>query len=172
MVQIQGDDFLQSHESREELMVRRVWFAVLATAVVVGAAASVPPAATARWVNDDAVAVKRLDGSAVTRGEIDETVTRVMKGAEVPGAGIVMINNGKIAFAKGYGLRDKEKNLPLTENTVMSGASFTKAVFAYLAMKLVDKRVLDLDKPVYGYLPKPLPEYDSYKDLAGTSATN
>jgi CubicO group peptidase (beta-lactamase class C family) len=167
-------------------MVRRVCFAGLAAAVVMGAAASVPPAASTRRTydsaagteraNKDAAAVrpgenvaivKRLDGSAVLRAEIDETVTRVMKGAEVPGAGIVIINGGKIAFAKGYGLRDKEKNLPLTENTVMSGASFTKAVFAYLAMKLVDKRVLDLDKPVYGYLPKALPEYDSYKDLAG-----
>ena len=95
------------------------------------------------------------------------TVMRLMKAAEVPGAGIVIINGGSMVFAKGYGLRDKEKNLPLTENTVMSGASFTKVVFAYMAMKLVDRGVLDLDKPVYEYLPKPLPEYDFYKDLAG-----
>jgi CubicO group peptidase (beta-lactamase class C family) len=90
-----------------------------------------------------------------------------MKAAEVPGAAIVILNGGKIVFAKGYGLRDKERNLALTENSVMSGASFTKVVFAYLAMKLVDKGVLELDKPVYEYFPKPLPEYDFYKDLAG-----
>jgi CubicO group peptidase (beta-lactamase class C family) len=167
-------------------MARNLWFAVLAVAAVMGAAASVPPAASTRRVYDTATgsecankgtatmrpgenvaAVKRLDGSTISGAEIDESVTRVMKGAEVPGAGIVLINGGKIAFAKGYGLRDKEKNLPLTENTVMSGASFTKVVFAYLAMKLVDQGVLDLDKPVYEYLPKALPEYDSYKDLAG-----
>jgi CubicO group peptidase (beta-lactamase class C family) len=166
-------------------MVRNLWFAVLAAAVVMGAAASVPPATSSGRVSDSAAgterantdaavrpgeslaAVKRLDGSAISRTEIDETVTRVMKGAEVPGAEIVIINGGKVAFAKGYGLRDKEKNLPLTENTVMSGASFTKVAFAYLAMKLVDQRVLDLDKPVYEYLPKALPEYDLYKDLAG-----
>ena len=33
-------------------------------------------------------------------------------------------------------------------------------------MQLVDKGVIDLDKPVYQYLPKPLPEYPKYVDLA------
>jgi len=34
-------------------------------------------------------------------------------------------------------------------------------------MELVDQGVLDLDKPVYRYLPKPLPEYPDYTELAG-----
>lgn len=33
-------------------------------------------------------------------------------------------------------------------------------------MQLVDAGKLDLDKPVYRYLPKPLPEYSRYADLA------
>jgi CubicO group peptidase (beta-lactamase class C family) len=48
----------------------------------------------------------------------------------------------------------------------MYAASFTKVAFAYMVMQLVDEGVLDLDKPVYQYLPKALPEYDDYKDLA------
>ncbi|HXN19019.1 MAG TPA: serine hydrolase [Candidatus Binatus sp.] len=150
--------------------------AVLMAAVVMGAAVSAPSSAKSgaakdvRAMNsleDKGPTVKRLDGSTITAAEIDATVTRLLKAAQVPGAGIVIINGGRVVFAKGYGLRDKEKNLPLTENTVMSGASFTKVVFAYMALKLVDRGVLDLDKPVYEYLPKPLPEYDFYKDLAG-----
>jgi CubicO group peptidase (beta-lactamase class C family) len=141
--------------------------AVFVATAVMGAAESSPSGADVRRANDHAAVVKRLDGSTITAAEIDVTVTRVMKTAEVPGAGIVIINDGRVVFAKGYGLRDTEKNLPLTENTVMSGASFTKVVFAYLMMKLVDRGVLDLDKPIYGYLPKALPEYDFYKDLAG-----
>jgi CubicO group peptidase (beta-lactamase class C family) len=110
--------------------------------------------------------VKRLDGSAIAPSEVDATVTRLMRAAEVTGVSIAILNDGKIAYLKSYGVRDKEKSLPLTEDSVMAGASFTKVAFAYLVMQLVDEKTLDLDKPVYQYLPKPLAEYPEYKDLA------
>src|SRR5262249_1064100 len=109
---------------------------------------------------------KRLDGSTITSAEIDGTVTRLIPAANVPGVAIAIFNNGKVTYLKTYGVRDKEKNLPLTEDSVMAAASFTKVAFAYMVMQLVEKRVLELDKPVYQYLPKPLPEYTAYKDLA------
>ena len=46
------------------------------------------------------------------------------------------------------------------------GGVVSKVAFAYLAMELVDDGQLDLDKPIYQYLPKPLPEYPKYSDLA------
>jgi CubicO group peptidase (beta-lactamase class C family) len=112
------------------------------------------------------LSVTRLDGSTISPAEIDGTVTRLMKVAEVTGAGIAVFHKGNIEFLKAYGFRDKEKNLPLTDNSVMSAASISKVAFAYLAMELVDQGVLDLDKPVYQYLPNPLPEFPRYTDLA------
>ncbi|MGA8150569.1 MAG: serine hydrolase [Terriglobales bacterium] len=111
-------------------------------------------------------AVKRLDSSTVTPAEIDSTVARLMRAADVTGVGIAIFNAGKIVYLKSYGVRDKEKNLPLTPDSVMTAASFSKVAFAYMVMRLVDEGALDLDKPVYQYLPKPLPEYAMYKDLA------
>jgi CubicO group peptidase (beta-lactamase class C family) len=111
-------------------------------------------------------AVKRLNGSALTPEEIDGTVLRLMRAAEVTGVGITIFNNGRVAYSKTYGLRDVEKQLLLTEDSVMAGASLSKAAFAYLVMQLVADRRLDLDRPVQEYLPKPLPEYPSYRDLA------
>jgi CubicO group peptidase (beta-lactamase class C family) len=112
-------------------------------------------------------AIKRLDGSSITPAGIDTTVTRLMRATEVTGVGIAIFNDGKIAYLKAYGVRDKEKNLPLTEDSVMSAASWSKVAFAYMVMQLVDEKILDLDKPVYQYLPNPLPEYPKYADLAG-----
>jgi CubicO group peptidase (beta-lactamase class C family) len=113
------------------------------------------------------VAVMRLDRSTITATEIDATVTRVMRAAEVPGAAIALFNDGKVAYLKPYGVRDKDNNLPLTADSVMTAASLSKVAFAYMAMQLVDEGSLDLDKPVYEYLSKPLPEYPNYVDLAG-----
>jgi CubicO group peptidase (beta-lactamase class C family) len=90
-------------------------------------------------------AVKRLDGSTIRAVEIDGTVARLMKAAEVTGAGIAIFNDGKITYLKAYGFRDKEKNLPLTVDSVMSAASFSKVAFAFLVMELVDDGVLDLE---------------------------
>jgi CubicO group peptidase (beta-lactamase class C family) len=114
-----------------------------------------------------AASVRRLDDTTITSAEIDATVTRVTTAGRVTGLGLAILVNGQIAYLKAYGIRDKEKNLPLTTDSVMSAASFTKVAFAYLVMQLVEDGSLSLDKPVYEYLPKPLPEYENYKDLAG-----
>jgi CubicO group peptidase (beta-lactamase class C family) len=64
-------------------------------------------------------------------------------------------------------MRDTEKQLPLTAESVMTSASLSKAAFATMVMRLADEGVVDVDKPLYRYLPKPLPEYSKYEDLRG-----
>jgi len=117
--------------------------------------------------SSNAANVKRLDGSTISATEIDATASRLMQTAKVTGIGIALLNDDKIVYLKSYGYRDKENALPLTVDSTMSAASLTKVAFAYMVMQLVQEHILDLDKPVYQYLPRPLPEYDNYKDLAG-----
>ena len=114
----------------------------------------------------NAAGIKRLDGTSIRGPEIDSTVTRLMQSARVTGVGIAILNDRKIAYLKSYGYRDREKHLPLTPDSVMSAASFSKVAFAFLVMQLIQDGVLDLNKPVYQDLPKPLPEYREYSDLA------
>jgi len=90
-----------------------------------------------------------------------------MASAHVTGVGLAVFHDGKIAYLHAYGLRDTEKSLPLTPESIMTSASLSKAAFATVVMRLVQEHVLALDKPVYQYLPKPLPEYPRYADLAG-----
>ena len=81
--------------------------------------------------------ILRLDGSSLTSTEVDATVTRLMKSANVTGVGIAVFHNGKIADLKTYGQRDTEKGLALTPDSVMPAASMTKAAFATEVMELV-----------------------------------
>jgi CubicO group peptidase (beta-lactamase class C family) len=110
--------------------------------------------------------VRRLDGSRITPAEIEATVTKLMAAAKVPGLGVAILNDNKVVYLHAYGMRNVEEGKPLTADTVMSGLSFTKSVFAVLVMQLVEEGKLDLDVPIVRYLDKPLGEYEKWADLA------
>jgi CubicO group peptidase (beta-lactamase class C family) len=111
--------------------------------------------------------VTRLDGQRITPDSVERIVTHAMTRARVPGLALAVINRGEIVFLAAFGYRDVARKLPLTDTSVMYAASLTKAMFAHLVMQLVDDGVLDLDTPIAKYLPKPLPSYEKYADLAG-----
>lgn len=110
--------------------------------------------------------VTRLDGVRMTGAEVDAAVERLVDAAHVTGLAVAIINDGQVVHLHGYGVRDREKHLPLTPTSVMYGASFTKAAFAYLVMQLAEEGRIDLDRPIEQMLPKPLPAYEKYQDLS------
>jgi CubicO group peptidase (beta-lactamase class C family) len=107
----------------------------------------------------------RLDGSRQSAASVDALVQSLMKAEQVPGLGLALIRDGQVRYRKSYGLRDVAANQPLKPDTVMYGASLTKATFAYFVMQLVDEGRLVLDRPIADYLSKPLPDYPRYADL-------
>jgi CubicO group peptidase (beta-lactamase class C family) len=111
--------------------------------------------------------VTRLDGRRLAPDSVERIVTHAMTRNRVPALAVAIIDRGKIAYMAGFGYRDVEQKLPLTDTTVMYAASLTKAMFAHLAMQLVDDGVIALDTPIARYLKKPLPQYEKYADLAG-----
>ncbi|MEO7103177.1 MAG: serine hydrolase domain-containing protein [Gemmatimonadaceae bacterium] len=111
-------------------------------------------------------AVTRLDGRVLTPDSVERIVTSAMHRADVPALAVAIISHGEIAYMGGFGYRDVAARLPLTDTTVMYAASLTKAMFAYLVLQLVRDGTLVLDTPIGSYLPKPLPEYEKYNDLA------
>ena len=112
-------------------------------------------------------AVTRLDGRVLAPAQVAATVERLMREGRVPGLALAILNHGEIVYQHGFGMRDVERGLPLGDTTVMYAASFTKSMFAYMVMGLVDEGRLDLDRPIDCYLPQPLPAYEKYAELAG-----
>ena len=100
-------------------------------------------------------------------GTIDKEAQRLMKREGVLGMAVAVIEDGKVAHVAAYGRRSVERDLPLTPDTIMYGASLTKTAFAYMVLQLVDEGKLNLDASVANLLPRPLPEYEDYTDLAG-----
>ncbi|MDQ3197599.1 MAG: beta-lactamase family protein [Verrucomicrobiota bacterium] len=109
----------------------------------------------------------RLDGTSLTTSQIDAEVARLMKERAVPGLAVALIEEGQPVFIKTYGFANVEHKRPLEKDTILYAASLTKLAFAYTVMQLVDEKVVDLDRSIAKDLPKPLPEYEKYGDLAG-----
>jgi D-alanyl-D-alanine-carboxypeptidase/D-alanyl-D-alanine-endopeptidase len=119
-----------------------------------------------------AQSVSRLNNSRIACSELDRKITELMKAARVQGLGISIFNNNTAVYTKAFGFKQTSLKAPLRTSTNFYGASLSKAVFAVLAMKLVEKGVLDLDKPLQGYLDTPIYRYapatrwhDHYSDL-------
>lgn len=98
---------------------------------------------------------------------IEAEARRLMAREGAMGMAVAVIEAGEPVHVAAYGRRSVERDLPLTPETVMYGASFTKTAFAHLILQLVDEKRLDLDAPIATLLPKPLPEYEEFADLAG-----
>ena len=111
------------------------------------------------------------DSRALDTVAVDKKAKELMRRESVEGMGLAIIQDGRIAHVAAYGRRNVEKNLPLTVDTVMYGASLTKTAFAYMVLQLVDEGLLKLDTSVADLLPRPLPEYkeedNDFSDLAG-----
>jgi CubicO group peptidase (beta-lactamase class C family) len=127
-----------------------------------------------RWVRFGLLAL----GSAalVSAGkpgpDMDTAVRAAMAQTGAKGVAVALIDKGKVVSVRTYGVRNA-KGDPLQADTIMYGASLTKAVFGYLVTQLAAEGKLDLDKPIAAMLAKPIPDYgnvDAYGnwgDLAG-----
>ncbi|MHA3790615.1 beta-lactamase family protein [Sphingomonas sp. YL-JM2C] len=101
-----------------------------------------------------------------------DAARRAMSKTHANGLAIAVVKHGRVVSVEAFGSRNA-KGDPLTADTVMYGASITKAVFGYLVMQLADEGKVELDRPIAAMLPRPIPDYgniDAYGhwgDLAG-----
>src|SRR4051812_37544471 len=83
----------------------------------------------------------------------------LMAQAKVPGLAIAVIDNGRVAWTKSFGVMRVGSPEPVTETTRFEAASLSKPVTAYVALQLVDAGRLALDTPLTHYI--------TYADLPG-----
>lgn len=80
------------------------------------------------------------------------TLANEMSENHVPGVSIAVVDNGRIAWARGFGIREAGSNSPVTPETLFEAQSISKAVTTTACLRLVISGKLSLDKPVNEYL--------------------
>lgn len=117
--------------------------------------------------------ITRLDGTTITADSLDKKILFLLEQAKVKGLELAVFNQNKVVYKKAFGIGN-DHHVLLNTSMNIYGASLSKNLFSVLVMKLVEENLLDLDKPLQDYLPKPIYEYprktkwqDDYSNLRG-----
>ena len=123
--------------------------------------APLPPVSAARSVgasaqNSLALAerIKRIENGLlppfIVKGQSGSQMRLAdrMKFYHTPGVSIAVINNGRIEWARGYGVREAGSNEAVTPETLFQAASISKPVAAMAALRLTEEGKLNLDEDV------------------------
>jgi CubicO group peptidase (beta-lactamase class C family) len=103
-----------------------------------------------------------MPAAARETGSLERAARQAMIETGARGLAIATIANGKVTWVQAFGDRNESK-APLTRDTVMYGASLTKAVVGYLTVQLAAEGRFDLDGPIASMLPEPLPSYGNLR---------
>ena len=87
--------------------------------------------------------------------KIDQAASQEVAAGHIPGAVILVGHHGKTVYRKAFGLRAlTPRAQPMKVDTIFDLASLTKVVATAAAiMELVDRGLINLDKPVAAYWP-------------------
>lgn len=90
---------------------------------------------------------------AAPLAEIEKTIDQKRQELGIPGASLVIVKNDKVIYMKGLGVKDFERKIPVTPDTLFAIGSATKAFTAMLAVMATDERRLSLDDSPKKFLP-------------------
>ena len=105
--------------------------------------------------------IRTLSGKRIDKSAMDNFIEKQLDSMQIKGISIAVINNGKVVYHHTMGISNMYTLDKIKKRTIFEAASIGKPLFAFFVMKLVDKNVLDLDTPLYKYLPYPDIAYDN-----------
>lgn len=85
--------------------------------------------------------------------KLDAYYTKALKDWDLPGMSVAIVKDGKIIFAKGYGVKELGKPEKVDENTLYAIASNSKAFTTAAIAMMVQESQLSWDDKVKKYLP-------------------
>jgi CubicO group peptidase (beta-lactamase class C family) len=130
-----------------------LWCGLACGAPAVGAAAANAAVQSVPVQSDAAARAERVEAGllppVVLAGRaMGMTLAERMAHHRVPGLSLAVIHEGKIEWARGYGLREKDGKQPVTTQTRFLAGSISKPVAALVALRLVEQGKLELDADV------------------------
>lgn len=99
--------------------------------------------------------------SQIEENKLDELIQNTIKTFDVPGMSVGIVKDGKVIYAKGFGVRSLTTGQKMDENTLVGIASNSKGFTGTALAMLADDGKLNLDDKVTKYIPE-FQMYDPY----------
>ena len=110
--------------------------------------------------------IETYTGKKIGFEKLNEFLKVQMDSLDIPALSIAIINKGKIVYRNALGVTNTTTKQMVNDSTVFSSASLVKSVTAFFVMRLSEKGIIDLDRPLYFYLPDKEMEIDQrYKNV-------
>ena len=90
---------------------------------------------------------------AARLAELDKFIEESRALANVPGAAVAVVQDGKVVLAKGYGVKRKGSKAAVGPRTLFMIGSVTKPLTALMMARLIDEKRFTWDTPVTQVLP-------------------
>src|SRR5262245_41873330 len=87
------------------------------------------------------------------RHRVDVLANKMLSGP-VAGISVAIARDGKVVFARGYGMANLDHSVAVTPETVFHIASISKNILAAVLLQLVDEGKLKLDDDMTKYVPE------------------
>ncbi|KAF2333535.1 serine hydrolase domain-containing protein [Flavobacterium ginsenosidimutans] len=84
--------------------------------------------------------------------DVDSIIKREMSERKIPGLQIAVVQSGKIALNKSYGVANIQDNIPVDSQTIFAINSCTKVFTSVAIMQLAEDGKIELSDPVSKYL--------------------
>lgn len=91
---------------------------------------------------------------AASLNELDARLAAAFRQGDVPGAEVAVVEHGRVAFVKAYGVTDTKRKTPTTDDSVFRAGSISKSVTAIAVMTLVEHKKLSLDAKLADLAPE------------------
>ncbi|MDF1547863.1 MAG: serine hydrolase [Bacteroidales bacterium] len=99
--------------------------------------------------------VSTPDGKTISNTRLTSEIEQIITKEKIPGISIAIINNNEVVYHEVFGVSNLLTKEPINKQSIFEGASLSKPIFAYFALKMAEEGTLDLDKPLHEYLPHP-----------------
>jgi N-acyl-D-amino-acid deacylase len=90
----------------------------------------------------------------------DSDIKRYMRRYQIPGAAVAVMQHGQLIYTQGYGLANKDKNLPVQANNLFRIGSVSKIITGAAILQLIQEGKLHYNDKIFDILNdlQPLPK--------------